>query len=109
MVRKLVWDVFEDSFTLADTQPYQHYKHSQAMCGLVIYVSTQNCYVGRQGKQDFLLAASASFDDRYALKFLNVDLADLHFKAAVAGSVVHLVGTMAEEEKEKAEVAEAQT
>ncbi|TSA40267.1 hypothetical protein D4Q85_00075 [bacterium] len=93
MVRKKLGDVFEDVLTFSDTLEHQPYPHSQPMRWLSIYTKTQNCNVGRQGSQNYLLYATDYHVRNYSLPLEFVDLADLWFKAAASGAVVHLIGT----------------
>lgn len=93
MARKLLGDVYTRKITLGHTHPRRIEDHSIALSICWLYTKTQNCFVGNQSEQNFLLKATNEHDSAYALPLVNVDLADLYVKAATANAEVHILGT----------------
>lgn len=93
MVRKLIGDVYTRTITLGHTHPRRIEDHSIALSMCWVYTKTQNCYLGNQSEQTYLLKARNEHDSVYALPLVNVDLADLYLKAATANAEVHIIGT----------------
>jgi hypothetical protein len=99
MVRTKIGDIFCDTLTLSDTSPKRFVNESTALSMLWVYTATQNAYVGRKGNQDFLLVATANYTSTDALPLVDVDLADIWFRAATAGAVIHAIGTYKAQEE----------
>lgn len=93
MVRKLIGDVYTRKITLGHTHPRRIEDNSVALSICWIYTKTQNCFVGNQTEQTFLLKATDEHDSSLGLPLTNVDLSDLYVKAATANAEVHVIGT----------------
>jgi len=106
MVRKLFGDIYENTITLSHTNAHQIEKNSMSLAMLWLYTKTQNCYVGRQGSQGYLLQKTNTHSSTYALVLANVDLSDLYLKAAASGAEVHMIGTYLAEKELRAALLE---
>ena len=87
-------EVYEEQITTSDTTAHAVESAQKYLKFGVIYVDTQNCYIGDKDNQRLLLEACSPVDMSKALPLVNVDLATLYYKAATSGSVVHIVGTL---------------
>lgn len=106
MVRKLFGDIYENTITLAHTNPHQIEKESVSLAMIWLYSKTQNCYIGRQGSQGYLLHKADEHTSTYGLVLANVDLSDLYLKAAASGAEVHIIGTFLAEKELRAALLE---
>lgn len=86
-------EVYEASKTLANTTAVQFTTTQTYLRFGVLYVDTQNCYIGDSAAQTFLIEAATPVDLSKAVPLVNIDLSTLYVKAAVAGAVVHIFGT----------------
>ncbi len=101
MVRKLIGDIYTRTLTLAHIHPRRIEDNSVALSMCWIYTKTQDCYVGNQSEQTYLLKATNEHDSAWGLPLVNVDLSDLYVKAATANAEVHILGTYFHIEEEK--------
>lgn len=101
MVRKLIGDVYARKITLGHTHPRRIEDNSIALSMCWIYTKTEDCYIGNQSEQTYLLKATNEHDSALGLPLVNVDLSDLFVKAATATAEVHIIGTYFHVEGEK--------
>lgn len=93
MIRKLIGDVYTRKITLDHTHSRRIEENSVGLSMCWIYTKTQDCYVGNQSEQTYLLKATNEHDSALGLPLVNVDLSDLFVKAATANAEVHIIGT----------------
>ena len=87
-------EVYETQITTSDTNAHAVESAQKFLKFGILYVDTQNCYLGDADNQRFLVNAGSPLDTSKAVALINVDLATLYYKAATSGSVIHIVGTL---------------
>ena len=89
--------VLEDSITLTTTSPRRIVDHSLLCTKVRLYAEDYDIYVGRQGKQDFLMQPSEGWDQRYGVCLEWVDLSTIYIRAGTANAILHVLATVQSE------------
>ena len=91
--------VLEDSVKLTTTSPRRIFDKPLLCSKVRLYAEDYDIYVGRQGKQDFLMFGAGIWDARYGIELDWVDLSTLWVKAHTANAILHVLGTVYQEGK----------
>jgi hypothetical protein len=86
--------VFEDSITLTTTSPRRIVDHPLLCTKVRLYAEDYDIYVGRQGKQDFLMQPAEGWTQNLGLCLEWVDLSTLWVRARTANAILHILGTV---------------
>jgi hypothetical protein len=85
--------LYHKTLTLNDTDVHQIESNTTVLHFGLLYVDTQNLYIGDQTDQAFLVEADSPIDLAKAIPLVDVDLKTVYVKAAVSGAVVHIIGS----------------
>lgn len=90
--RKGLGAIYEEHKYLGDLLATRFTTEPLCLNAALVYVSTQDVYIGNQAGQDFLLDATDYFGAK-SPRIYDLDVSTLWFRAAVVGATVHIIGT----------------